>query len=84
MGLVNAVHPRDRLEAAALDMARQIAANSRRAVIATKQVVDRAVEADEAVRLEAEWNVRLRASSEHHERFKAAAERVASRPSAEE
>ena len=84
MGLVNAVHPRDRLEEAALSMARQIAANSPEAVVATKQVVDRAVEADEAVRLEAEWNVRLRASSEHHERFRAAAERVASRPPAEE
>jgi enoyl-CoA hydratase/carnithine racemase len=83
MGLVNAVVPRTQVEHVSTEMARQIAANSPAAVMATKQVVDRAVEVDDAVRMEAEWNAGLRASPEHHERFKAAAERVASRPPAD-
>jgi enoyl-CoA hydratase/carnithine racemase len=78
VGLVNAVHPADRIEEAALEVARAVAANSPQALVATKQVVDRATES-EAARLEAEWNRELRASEEHHRRFRAAAERVARR-----
>ncbi len=81
IGLVNRVVPAADVEAAALGMARAIAENSPLALIATKEVVDRATEADDGVRREVEWNRSLRASSEHHERFRAAAARVAARGS---
>ncbi|HEU5321101.1 MAG TPA: enoyl-CoA hydratase/isomerase family protein [Methylomirabilota bacterium] len=79
MGLVNAVHPPGAVEAAAMEMAHQIATNSAEALIATKEVVDRATEADEAVRVEADRNRELRQSPEHHRRFREAADRVAKR-----
>ncbi len=79
IGLVNRIAAD--AEAAAMEMARQIAANSAQAVVATKEVVDRATNVDEGIRRELEWNRELRASPEHHERFRAAAARVASRPS---
>ena len=79
IGLVNHVVPREDVEAAALEMAREIAANSPLALIATKEVVDRATEADDGIAREIEWNRSLRASPEHHERFRAAAARVAAR-----
>jgi hypothetical protein len=60
-------------------MARQIATNSPAALVATKQVVDRATEIDAALQGEADWNRGLRESPEHHERFRAATERVARR-----
>jgi enoyl-CoA hydratase/carnithine racemase len=58
-------------------MARQIAANSPEAIVATKAAVDRATEVDDAVRVEATANARLRGSPEHHARFREAAARVA-------
>jgi enoyl-CoA hydratase/carnithine racemase len=82
-GLVNQVVPRAELDAAVMDMARQIAANSPEALIATKRTVDRATEVDAALAAEATFNRELRTSAAHHERFRAAAERVARRPSVE-
>src|SRR5205814_10370455 len=80
IGLVNRIAPSGDVEAETMEMARQIAANSPEALVATKEVVDRATNADEGVRREIEWNRELRASPEHHARFRAAAERVAARP----
>lgn len=79
IGLVNAVVPVAEVEATATEMLLQIAANSPQALLGTKQAVDRATEVDEAQRVEADWNAGLRASPEHHARFKAAADRVAKR-----
>ena len=79
IGLVNHVYPAADLEAATMSMAREIAANSPPALIATKQVVDRATEVDEAIGVEGEANRGLRLSPEHHERFRAATDRVARR-----
>jgi enoyl-CoA hydratase len=77
MGLVNSVLPAGDVEGAAMEMARQIAANSPQAILATKRAVDRATEVDEGQRAELDANATLRASPEHHERFRAAQERVA-------
>jgi enoyl-CoA hydratase/carnithine racemase len=77
IGLVNAVVPFAGVEAAALEMAAMIAANSPPALIATKETVDRATSIDEGAEREGAWNRALRTSPEHHERFRAAAERVA-------
>jgi enoyl-CoA hydratase/carnithine racemase len=82
IGLVNSVVPVADIETAAMDMARAIAANSPQALIATKETIDRATEVDGGVEKEAAWNHVLRTSPEHHERFRAAADRVAKRPSA--
>ncbi len=79
IGLVNAVVAAEGVEMAAMAMAQQIAGNSLEALVATKRTVDRATEVDEAIRIEAESNAALRASPEHHARFRAAAERVAGR-----
>lgn len=79
VGLVNHVMPQDQLDAFAMEMAQQVAANSPEALIATKEVVDRASEADEGFGREAAWNAKLRQSPEHHARFRAAAERVTKR-----
>ena len=54
-----------------------IAANSPQALIATKETVDRATSIDDGTEREGAWNRVLRTSPEHHERFRAAAERVA-------
>jgi enoyl-CoA hydratase/carnithine racemase len=77
IGLVNAVVPSSGVEAAALEMAAMIAANSPSALIATKETVDRATSIDEGMARESAWNRELRTSAEHHERFRAAAKRVA-------
>jgi enoyl-CoA hydratase/carnithine racemase len=77
IGLVNSVVPSANVMAAALEMAAMIAANSPPALIATKETVDRATNIDEGVEREGAWNRELRTSAEHHERFRAAAERVA-------
>jgi enoyl-CoA hydratase len=79
IGLVNAVVPHAEVFDAAMEMARLIAANSPEALVATKHVVDRATEVDAGAQAEAEANRGLRVSPEHHERFRAAAERVAKR-----
>jgi enoyl-CoA hydratase len=79
IGLVNAVAPLADLDALTMDMARMIAANSAQALVATKETVDRATQVDAGIEREAAWNRDLRQSPEHHERFRAAAERVARR-----
>ena len=79
IGLVNRVVAREDVEAETLALCRQIAENSPLALMATKEVVDRATEVDEGIKGEVEWNRTLRASPEHHERFRTAARRVASR-----
>jgi enoyl-CoA hydratase len=79
IGLVNHVVPFDDVEAAAIELAREIAANSAPALMATKDVVDRATEVDAALAAEGAWNHGLRTTPEHHERFRAAADRVAKR-----
>jgi enoyl-CoA hydratase/carnithine racemase len=79
VGLVNHVVPQKELEATTMEMATQIATNSLEALIATKEVVDRATEADDGLGREAAWNAKLRQSPEHHARFRAAADRVTRR-----
>jgi enoyl-CoA hydratase/carnithine racemase len=79
IGLVNHVVAQDEIAAAAREMAQQIAANSPEALVATKEVVDRASEADDGYGREAAWNAKLRQSPEHHARFRAAADRVTKR-----
>lgn len=81
IGLVNRVVPGADLVRVTAELAQQIAANSPEAILATKEAVDRATEVDDGLRIEAEANARLRGSAEHHERFRAAAERVAKRGS---
>ena len=79
IGFVNRVVADADLHDVTLSLAREIAANSPEALIATKDVVRRAAISDAATALEAEWNRTLRASAQHHERFRAAAARVAAR-----
>jgi enoyl-CoA hydratase len=79
IGLVNHVVPAEDLRNFSLEMAREIAANSLPALMATKHTVDQATEVEAGVKAEAEWNRGLRTSPEHHARFRAAAERVARR-----
>jgi enoyl-CoA hydratase len=79
IGLVNHVVPRAEIDAFAMEMARQIAANSPSALVATKNTVDRATEIDAGTAAEGAHNAELRTSPEHHERFKSAADRVAAR-----
>jgi enoyl-CoA hydratase/carnithine racemase len=79
MGLVNRVVPHKRAEAATLELAQQIAANSAAALVATKDVVNRSGISADAVAAEANWNRELRQSPDHHERFRAAADRVVNR-----
>lgn len=76
IGLVNAVVAPAEIDAAAMRMAQEIALNSPAALMATKDAVDRASEVDDGQRAELDWNVKLRASPEHHERFRAAQQRV--------
>lgn len=80
IGLANAVYPRDRLMDEVNALALQIAQNSLPALIATKHTVDRATQVDAGNAAEGEHNQQLRTSPEHHARFKAATERIASRP----
>ena len=76
IGLVNHVAPLDKLQRTAGEMAVAIAANSRAAVMASKEVIDLATASREALRREVEANVELRKSEEHRDRFRAAATRV--------
>lgn len=77
MGLVNSVVPFAEIDGAARQMATVIAGNLPQALIATKETVDRATSIDEGAERESAWNRVLRTSPEHHERFRAAAARVA-------
>ena len=76
IGLLNHVVPLEKLEPAVMEMAAAIAANSRPAVMASKQVIDAATSNGEALRQEVEANQGLRKSDEHLQRFRAAAMRV--------
>ncbi len=75
-GLVNHLAPLEELEATVTEMALAIAANSRAAIMESKQVIDIATSNREAFRREVEANLELRQSEEHQERFRAAAMRV--------
>jgi enoyl-CoA hydratase len=79
IGLVNHVVDHDEIKDAAMEMAHQIAANSPEALVATKEAVDRATQADDGFASEAAANARLRQSPEHHARFRAATERIVKR-----
>ena len=76
IGLVNHLVPLEELEARVTEMALAIAANSRAAIMESKQVIDIATSNREAFRREVEANLELRQSEEHQERFRAAAMRV--------
>ncbi len=76
IGLVNHLVPLDELEPTVMEMAQAIAANSRAAVMASKEVIDIATASADALRREVEANRELRQSREHRERFRDAATRV--------
>jgi enoyl-CoA hydratase len=76
IGLVNHLVPPEELEAAVMEMAQMIAANSLPAVMASKEVIDIATASGDAVRREVEANRELGQSREHRERFRDAAARV--------
>jgi len=76
IGLVNHVVPQAELILAAVEMAKQIAANSPDAVRWAKKVVDAATMLEEGVEAERQANERLRRSADHSSRFREAAERI--------
>ena len=76
IGLVNHLVPLEELEPTVIEMAQAIAANSRAAVMASKEVIDIATSSPDALRREVEANRELRQSKEHRERFRDAATRV--------
>ena len=76
IGLVNHVVPLDKLEPTVMALALAIAANSRPAVMASKQVIDAATGSSEALRQGGVANRGRRKSGEHRDRFRAAATRV--------
>ena len=77
IGLVNQLVPHDELDAAAWELARQIAEQSPPAVRWSKAVIDATTMIEQAVELEFEANRTLRGSTDHVSRFRAATERVA-------
>jgi enoyl-CoA hydratase len=76
IGLVNHVLPQEKLERFVMDMAAQIAEHSPIALMASKEVINIASSTKDAAKRELAWNLELRQSHEHRERFRAAAERV--------
>lgn len=76
IGLVNHLVPLEQLERTVGEIAQAIAANSRAAVMASKEVIDIATSSRDAVRREVEANAELRQSEEHRQRFRDAATRV--------
>jgi enoyl-CoA hydratase len=76
IGMVNHVLPQVGLEAFVMEMAGQIAEHSPTAVMASKEVINIASSTKDAAIRELQWNLELRQSDEHRERFRAAAERV--------
>ncbi len=76
IGLVNHLVPLEELEPAVMEMAQAIAANSRAAVMASKEVIDIATSNQDALQREVEANRELRQSQEHRQRFRDAAARV--------
>jgi enoyl-CoA hydratase len=79
IGLANHVVPLADLEGFVRAMAGEIAQHSATAVMASKEVIDIASSTRDAAKRELEWNLALRQSDEHRERFRAAAERVVRR-----
>lgn len=76
IGLANRVVPLADLEATVIDMASAIAQNSPEAVRASKHVIDLATSTKDAAKSEVEYNLGLRESDEHKDRFREATERV--------
>ncbi len=76
IGLVNHVVEQVELPHFVMEIAKQIAANSPAAILASKEVIDLATSNRDAAKREMEHNAVLRQSEEHRSRFKAAAERV--------
>ncbi len=76
IGLANHVVSQADLERTVMEMAAAIAANSPAAVVASKEVIDIATSNRDAAKRELEHNIELRLSTEHRDRFRAAAERV--------
>jgi enoyl-CoA hydratase/carnithine racemase len=77
IGLVNHVVAHDELDAAARDLANQIAAQSTNAVRWSKAVIDAATVIEKGVELEIEANRALRGSTDHVSRFRQATQRLA-------
>lgn len=83
IGLVNRVVPHEALDAAAWQLAREIAQQSPNAIRWSKAVIDAATAVEKGVEREIEANRALRGSPDHVSRFRAATERVAGRKQAE-
>ncbi|HXG42523.1 MAG TPA: enoyl-CoA hydratase/isomerase family protein [Dehalococcoidia bacterium] len=79
LGLVDRLVPQDKLLEEALALAQQIAAHPLRALMASKEVLDLAVDNRQALLREAEVNQALRQGEEHRELFRRAAQRVTGR-----
>jgi enoyl-CoA hydratase len=79
IGLANQVVAQSDLRDTVMEMAGRIAEQSQPSVMASKEVIDLATLDVGAARREYEWNLELRQSEEHRERFRAAAERVVKR-----
>jgi enoyl-CoA hydratase/carnithine racemase len=77
IGLVNQLVGHDALDAAAWELARQIAEQSPQAVRWSKAVIDAASTVEKGAQVELEANRALRGSPDHVARFSAATERVA-------
>jgi enoyl-CoA hydratase/carnithine racemase len=76
IGLVNQIYAPEELLPAAIEMGKQIAANSPAAVQWAKRVVDAATVIDNGREMNAEAGRALSSSSDHTSRFREAAERV--------
>jgi enoyl-CoA hydratase len=76
IGLANRVVPAERLAETVAEMAARIAEHSAAAVMASKEVIDIATSTTDAAKRELLHNLELRASEDHKQRFRAAAERV--------
>lgn len=79
LGLANQVVPQSDLQRTVMEMAGRIAEQSQPSVLASKEVIDLATLDKDAARREYAWNLELRQSDEHRDRFRAAAERVVKR-----
>jgi enoyl-CoA hydratase len=79
IGLANHVTSPADLEATVREMASSIAENSPASLTASKEVIDLATLRTKAGKREMEHNLELRQGDDHHERFRAAAERVTGR-----
>jgi enoyl-CoA hydratase/carnithine racemase len=79
IGLVNRIEIHAEVLASALATAELIAEKDENALMSSKAVIDAVTYSDAAYTLEAEANQRLRASDEHHRRFREAAGRITTR-----